>query len=246
MAISTNSIIHYTDTLEKLSAILCEGLAIKYCAERLQIDTDIKSLAAHPMISFCDIPLSNSYKHFNAYGNYGIGLSKEWANRMGVNPVLYIDKGSSIGRTLGTFIKERRSAKSNLSESQKDEILRIKCFAKNYSGPLKRKLVDERNYRFYDEREWRLVPESHELDGAKFSITLSNYKDNKEKYNRQIQHLRFEFKPEEISYIIVNNTAEIPQIIRLLRAEYMAKCTAEQLDILFSKIASTEQIINDY
>ncbi|MEM9679433.1 MAG: abortive infection system antitoxin AbiGi family protein, partial [Bacteroidota bacterium] len=67
MAISTNSIIHYTNSFKTLTSILKEGFKIKYCAEELDLFEDKGSLAAHPMISFCDIPLSDSVQHFDAY-----------------------------------------------------------------------------------------------------------------------------------------------------------------------------------
>ncbi|HEX8561954.1 MAG TPA: abortive infection system antitoxin AbiGi family protein [Flavobacterium sp.] len=246
MAISTNSIIHYTDTLDKLKSILKEGFAIKYCAETLEIEDNKGSQAAHPMISFCDIPLSQSFKHFAAYGRYGIGLSKEWANENGINPVLYLESKSLISKTIGNLLVERRNPNTKLTIAQKSSILHIKSFTKNYSGHLKRNKVNDPNYRYYDEREWRLVPEKKILGTAKFSINLSDYNINKKKYNDMISKLRFEFEPDDISYIIVDKTTEIPNVINLLRLEYASKCTAQKLDILFSKIASTEQIISDY
>ncbi|MEO6722630.1 MAG: abortive infection system antitoxin AbiGi family protein [Ferruginibacter sp.] len=246
MAISTNSIIHYTDTIDKLTSILSEGFSIKYCAEELQIENDMGSNAAHPMVSFCDIPLSHSAKHFDAYGKYGIGLSKDWANTMGVNPVLYLETKSSISKTIGSLLADRRKTSTNLTKEQKENVLRIKCFSKNYSGHLKRKKIDEKNYRFYDEREWRLVPELEQLNSASFSIGLVSYETDKEKYNDKLKDLRFIFKPKDISYIIVDKTNEIPKIINLLRSKYSDKCTAQELDILFSKICSTQQIKDDY
>jgi hypothetical protein len=246
MPISTNSIIHYTDTFDKLDHILKEGLGIKYCVEKFTIEGKLGSEAAHPMISFCDIPLSQSYKHFDAYGRYGIGLTKDWANKMGINPVLYMESKSSISKTLGSLLADRRNVSTNLTIMQKTNILKIKCFTKNYSGPLKRRNINEKNYRFYDEREWRLIPESDKLNGAPFSIALTNYSKDKEKHNKKIADIRFEFMPTDISYIIVDKTIEIPKIINILRVEYSSKCTAQDLDILFSKIASTEQILGDY
>jgi hypothetical protein len=142
MPISTDSIIHYTDSFDKLTGILKEGFGIKYCAEKLIVDGGLGSGAAHPMISFCDIPLSQSYKHFDAYGKYGIGLSKDWANDMGINPVLYMESKSSISKTLASLLADRRLSGSNLTKDQRSNILRIKCFSKNYSGPLKRKKID--------------------------------------------------------------------------------------------------------
>ncbi len=247
MAISTDSIIHYTNTFDKLEHILKEGFGIKYCAEELKIEGEKGSLAAHPMISFCDIPLSQSYRHFDAYGKYGLGLTKVWANKMGINPVLYMELNSSISKTLGRLLVERRNrSKSNLTKLQRNDILKIKCFTKNYSGHLKREKIDNINYRFYDEREWRMVPEKDKLNGAKFSIGLKSYEKDKDKYNKLISDIRFRFSPNEISYIIVNQTIEIPIVINILRTEYSAKCKPHEFDILLSKIVSTEQIISDY
>src|SRR5205814_1163321 len=131
--------------------------------------------AAHPMISFCDIPLSDSTQHFSAYGKYGIGLSKAWAITNGVNPVIYIDKNSLFALCVQQLVLERRKPNTNLTKKQQGEILQIKSYAKNYSGPLKRKSINKANYRFYDEREWRLVPGKEILKDALFSIGMSNY-----------------------------------------------------------------------
>jgi len=245
MAISTNSIIHYTDNLKTLELILKEGFKIKYCIEILKLDNGTSN-AAHPMISFCDIPLSDSKQHFNAYGKYGIGLTKNWAIKNGVNPVLYIDSNSLFAKSLYELIKERRKTDTNLTSIQASQILQIKAYAKNYSGHLKRKSVDIPNYKYYDEREWRLVPESSKMNNATFSLDLARYTKSKDEYNDKISDCRFTFKSNDISYIIVEHTSEIPQMINVLRTEYSEKCTARELDILFSKICSTEQIIADY
>jgi hypothetical protein len=246
MAISTNSIIHYTNSFEILSLILSEGFKIKYCAEILNLGERGISRAAHPMISFCDIPLSDSEQHFDAYGRYGIGLSKQWAMKNGVNPVLYIDKDSLFAKSVDNLLKERRKSNSNLTTEQKKEILQIKNYAKNYSGELRTKHMYVRDYRFYDEREWRLIPDSNLLNNEKLSISLSIYEKRKDLYNRKIEDIRIKFVASDISYIIVDNTEEIPEMIDFLRRNYSNRCTATDLDILFSKICSTEQIISDY
>lgn len=88
MAISTNSIIHYTSSYKALTGVLKEGFRIKYCLEKLNLGDNYQN-AAHPMVSFCDIPLSDSKQHFAAYDQYGIGLSKSWAIENGINPVIY-------------------------------------------------------------------------------------------------------------------------------------------------------------
>ena len=245
MSISTNSIIHYTRSLGALKSIIREGFRVKYCLEEVVLKETVSN-AAHPMVSFCDIPLSDSQQHFAAYGKYGIGLSKDWARCKGINPVIYIDENSFFSKSIGSFLKERRDKKNtNLTKEQRDEILRLKSYAKNYSGKLKIS-GKERDYKFYDEREWRLVPDSSMLNGNNFSIPSSDYKKNKDLYNSKLSDIRVKFSPEDISYIIVKKTSEIPNVINHLRKSYQKETTAEELDILFSKICSTEQISEDF
>lgn len=240
MAISTNSIIHYTNNIDILKAILKEGFKIKYCNEELKLGIG-SSNTAHPMVSFCDIPLSNSKKHFDAYGKYGIGLTKEWAFKNKVNPVLYIDRHSLIAEIIHELIK---------SNTQQARIHRIKSCAKNYSGIVKKSNTSDSNleYRFYDEREWRFIPCRNDKEFAKcksaISLKTETYIANKDRYNEQISGYRLKFEPSDISYLIVKSTNEIPTLIDFLRKNY--SCTGDQLDILFSKVCTTEQIEADY
>ena len=90
------------------------------------------------------------------------------------------------------------------------------------------------------------MPDNNILGAALFSISSKAYKSNKEKYNSRISSIRLEFDAKDISYIIVERTDEIPDIIKIVRDCFGKRCTSEQLDILFSKICSTEQIIADY
>src|ERR1700761_1038581 len=105
MAISTNSIIHYTDKLENLLGIISEGFRVKYCSEIME-SPKWRIDALVPMISFCDVPFSSFRDHITAYGSYGIGLSKDWAYLRGINPVLYMSKGSSINNTYLNYMAE--------------------------------------------------------------------------------------------------------------------------------------------
>lgn len=246
MAISTNSIIHYTDTFEKLSGIIKEGFKIKYCLENLHLVGKKGSFAAHPMICFCDIPLSHSYEHCKLYGCYGIGLTKDWAAGKGINPVLYISPDSHVAKAINSLLTDRRKVSSNLDEKQKSEIIKIKCFAKNYRGQVKRNGKTINNYIYYDEREWRFVPTKDEIDKRSLSVSASNYRADKEKYNNPLSKFRFTFKADDISYIIVEKTSEIPEMIKVLRAKYDRELSIREMDILLSKICSTEQIIRDY
>lgn len=246
MAISTNSIIHYTDTFEKVSSIIKEGFRIKYCAEEIQTREDRVAAFAHPVISFCDIPLSEAHEHFDLYGHYGIGLTKDWAKKNGVNPVLYISKDSRISQYIGQTFAAYQSIDGSHKDLIKETLVMIKCFTKNYSGPLKRGKIDSEDYKFYDEREWRLVPKRDDINGKRLSIHLDEFIKNKKSINDAISDIRFKFEASDISYIIVDKTSEIPAMVESLRTMFYKTLNGGESDILLSKVCSTEQIIQDY
>lgn len=246
MALSTDSIIHYTDSFEKLTSIIKDGFKIKYCTETLLTKTNNSSTSAHPMISFCDIPLSDSHRHFGLYGFYGIGLSKNWAKQMGINPVLYIEEQSNIGESIKNAFNAFKTIEGANAEDVKEMIIQTKCFTKNYCGPLKRGDINTKDYKFYDEREWRFVPTRKDIGNKSRSIGLAKFKADKEKYNNDLSSFLFKFSIQDISYIIVKKTEEIPEVIEFLRNTFHKTKTGGDLDILLSKVCSTEQIIQDY
>jgi hypothetical protein len=247
MAISTNSIIHYTKDYKSLAGIIMEGFRIKYCYEALHTSKNIPRGAAHPMVSFCDIPLSLSHQHFGLYGYYGIGLKKNWAKTNNINPVLYVEKESDVGNLLYNLLVQKDELNGNHKETLVDFLFQTKSFTKNYSGPLKRGDIDTKNYKFYDEREWRYIPKKVQIGNQSISIPSSKYIKEKEAYNQKLSQYKLAFEIGDISYIIVKNTNEIPKIIKLLRDHfYSASAPAKEIDILLSKVCSTEQIIGDY
>jgi len=57
MAVSSNSLFHYTKSIESLSNILAYGFFPSYCKESIYTK-DFERSFAIPIVSFCDIPLS--------------------------------------------------------------------------------------------------------------------------------------------------------------------------------------------
>lgn len=68
-----------------MKKILMGSFSISYCKETFVLDNARPYILGIPMVSFCDIPLSQILDHVKKYGNYGIGLSKEWAKSKGLN-----------------------------------------------------------------------------------------------------------------------------------------------------------------
>lgn len=100
MQSSSDSLLHFTKSLEVIIAILNDKFYGSYCLENFQYE-DLTYELAVPKISFCDIPEGTitSYTH---YGKYCIGLSKDWGKKNSLNPVLYIEKHSALAEC---FIK---------------------------------------------------------------------------------------------------------------------------------------------
>lgn len=89
---------HYTDYLS-LTKIIQTGLIPNYCSEDITYKNEAGEshgeIIGIPMVSFCDIPLSRIKEFSNRYGEYAIGLKKQWADYNTINPVFYAkDRGA--------------------------------------------------------------------------------------------------------------------------------------------------------
>lgn len=246
MAISTNSVIHYTDTLDNLKGILQHGFRLKYCLEEWEFRKSETQSLAYPMVSFCDIPLTEVTNHIDAYGGYGIGLTKNWASSNGLNPVLYIDVDSNLAKCLDDQIQKIRKSKVKFSAAMAVSILQVLGYVKNYCGDLTRGDNTVKNYIFYNEREWRYVPEKKALGGKDSELGADEYLNEKEKHNQNIGAIYLPFSPKDISYIIVEKDEDIRDIIPHIRYVYSDVCTATQLEILLTRIHTIENIKNDF
>lgn len=85
----TSSVFRFTKDFELLKKIIRDGIIPNFCEEDLSFD-GVDFCVGIPMASFCDIPITLLDEHNNRYGNYGIALSKDWAKKNGLTPVMYI------------------------------------------------------------------------------------------------------------------------------------------------------------
>lgn len=96
--INPNTLFHFTSKIEGLKGILSKGLRMSYCYEECTQKLGI----ALPMVCFCDIPLLRTLNHRAVYGNYMVGLDKEFLINQCqpfLNPVNYLN--SLFMRNLG-------------------------------------------------------------------------------------------------------------------------------------------------
>lgn len=254
MALSTNSIMHYTKNFKNLCGILESGFSVKYCKEEFLFGEETHLRFAYPMVCFCDIPLSNVKNHLKSYGHYGIGLTKEWATQKKLNPVLYLENYSSLTTSILGQAQRIAKNKSDISSNQDvdiidnvwlQDLLTLSSFMKNYEGNLIRNKVIT-NYRFYDEREWRYVPTSNELCDNLRAININDYIKYKNEYNQKVGQIKLNFdNTKDITYIIVRNEKDIHRFIKFITSKFKKKLTEFDIEILMTKILTTKQITND-
>lgn len=252
MPLSSNSIIHFTSSFTKLNSILANNFNIRYCREVIHTEDNYLDIIV-PMVSFCDIPFSQILSHINNYGNYGIGLKKSWAEKNGLNPVLYLDQNSSLSNhfiELLTTIKGGPE-KISISKLSKEKKLAFDCFRylKNYQSDLKRvgkKTI--KNYRFSDEREWRYVLNpslEYPIFANMKEIDEQKIKEHKENYSKKIENEKLTFTPDDINYVIIKKESERNSIINKIE-KTKSKFSMEQVKRLTSRIISVEQLTTDF
>jgi Putative abortive phage resistance protein AbiGi, antitoxin len=242
---------HFT-TRAGLFGILQDAFTVSYARERIVGNRRSTGFAV-PMVSFCDLKLSELKDHMDKYGKYGIGMSKAWANEKGLNPVFYVNKhcdfASNFISAVGRLHKQLDSIE-NIDEHKSAsraymDVLNTYRYIKNYEGDLKRREgKTTKNFRFADEREWRYVPP---VDATPFSfVPLSKIETDADKaaLNHRVAHLQLHFVPEDIRYLIVERDEERLDLIHHLEGVKRA-FDLDTRRRLASRILTAEQIHND-
>jgi hypothetical protein len=219
--------------------------------ERIENKGDDKVFGV-PMVSFCDLRLSQLEPHMKKYGFFGIGLSKQWAVRMGLNPVAYVSKQSEFTNYLISGIQSVYKYIENskdwetlppLSQAYM-EIINVQRYIKNYRGMLYRRGVNLGEYTFADEREWRYVlPLYTEKFFPFVPPDVINDSEKKEAMNAMANQHKLSFTANEVKYLIVEKEADVAA----LRA-YVSKLRnyrVEERDHLIARIITAEQVLAD-
>jgi hypothetical protein len=240
MALLPSTLFHFTNK-KSLKGILKFNFKLSYCTEKINnLEKPVE--IAIPMVSFCDIRLSEIKDHIEKYGYYGIGLSKIWAIEKNLNPVIYMNSKSNF---VSDFISTTRKLDmdENFDKIDKFNIVNILRYAKLYEGELKRRRKTISNYRFADEREWRYIPKNN--SNFKSSLPNNIYIEDKKKYNKQLINEGLYFNANQILYIIVKRESEIKEIINHIR-ETTGHYSMDEVDRLTTRIISCERILNDF
>jgi hypothetical protein len=252
-----------------------------------------------PMVCFCDIPLTlieNHCKHFNSYG---IGLSKDWAILNKITPVVYCHKDSALIRKLNKYQKENEEFEKNTPSKIKTILEKIEVksnphkslfadivskqisnfknsvlFLKPIKGDTKRDGIDYPDVNFYNEKEWRFIPdfknppiisekgltqnkvEDIHIDFGKITISniddYNNYISSEKIVNYNKYKLYFDIE-QDLKYLILKNDSDIADFISFLNTNcnnLFPKKTQTEIEIclknLYSKIFTIDQLNADF
>lgn len=261
MAISSNSIIHHTESIDNLISIInTGGFRIQYCNEIIEITERTKIDFAIAMVCFCDIPIAAYKQYFRKekigetgskskfelgyYGDSGIGLTKDWAKSQNISPVFYIQKGTKVAKSINKLFSQLTSNKKKKFDVELKDAPYI-YFCKNYEGKNPRADNPNTIYRYYNEREWRYVPSLKKEVNNELIISPKMSNEDKQAANKRLENSILPFSYNQITYIIVESEQEIQIIIETLKNKYQ-DVSPRELNILFTKIITTEQILNDF
>ncbi|MGA2623212.1 MAG: abortive infection system antitoxin AbiGi family protein [Bacteroidota bacterium] len=246
--ISSNTLFHFTPSIDKVKGILAKGFIPHYCLENWQ-DGTIEF--AIPMISFCDLPLFLIRSHLDFYGDrsYGLGLSKQWGMDHSVTPVLYVHKKTKLQylfENLNATNPQEEEVRRELKDKLVDAVLTFVSHVKPYEGKLWRENAYREDIRFYNEREWRLVPNDIP---SELRLLIKPDFLNKAKRETAEEQLalksRLSFTPDDVKYIILKDDSEVPEMIDFIDRTFRDS-RHESVEILKTCIITADVIAEDF
>ena len=240
MGLSSNILWHQSDKEALKSILKTKQFYYSYARETMPgVDFPV----AFPMISLCDVPFSEISEYMDKYKGYSIGISREWGVKNGFNPVWYCEKSSRIQTELVKLFAT--AIKNDHPGSEKIAAMKTFSYTKMVEGPLESQNYE--SYRFYDEREFRLVFPFEKAITLDIPTILTGEEDIK-KYKEEHDGNKFvqkgnkiygkSFTWSDIKYIIVKDRAEIKEFKDYLET---LNCTNESI-MLFDHV----QIRHDF
>lgn len=275
--LSSSSLFHFTSSYENLKSILSNDFVPRYCCEIFNYDTlednstVVKGAFPIPMVSFCDIPLSKIKNHSNFYGEYAIGLSKNWGIASGISPVMYYSYHSNLFDKVVQkiqFYKENSkkfidSIDRIIAQSGEDkdyvlDLLRpvlndmllfmtLLYTMKPYKGMMYRNGEFLNNINFYNEREWRFAPFVNNQDTISILQNFSIERFKKLSGEDKIyKNAVLKFQPNDVKYLIVKDEESVKRLYNEITEIKGKKYSYEDIIMLQTRILTIDQVLEDF
>jgi hypothetical protein len=240
MGPKANNLFHFTRSLTSLQGILSGGFLPRYSLEDARHMAD-DLYVAYPMTCFCDIPISRIADHTAFYGEYGLGMTKEWGLKNGLAPLLYTPPQSAVTKLidylLSIHLTDADGKSTSVQEQLNQHFSRLAPMIKPLSGytVAAGTLVEKE---FYQENEWRYVPHEHEI------VFREDFEKQRDRLNDEIASKRLEFSPHDVKYIFVKSDSEIPIVFDFIQMQ-LGHFPHNDIKILTTRITSLETIAKD-
>lgn len=211
MGLSSNILWHQTKKENLITILKEKSFRFSYSLECIE-STQYKLKCAFPMLSLCDIPLADISDYLEKYDGYSIGLVRKWGIKHKISPVIYCERTSDILIDINNLVV------SNNREVN-EYLWKLLSHIKNYEGELLK--YGYKNYRFYNEREVRIIPTFEELIQNDISPILyeheyCNYKLDNKDGSLLPKTLYVPFEYSDIRYIIVKDEKDIQDFRKLI------------------------------
>lgn len=178
-----NMLFHYTGSAEVVSKILRNGLLLVPNRRELanlllgRSGFERREPQQFGMVSFTELPRDRAGSHRKLFGEFGIGVTWQWAERHGAQRVIYIGNGTVLDTFAWLFRLSVQQLERECPEPVSEAILVNKVAAGIYSQ-MYAKLLNIYEYmepdRNSDQVEWRIVnemPQYYDLSDRSKLIT---------------------------------------------------------------------------
>lgn len=209
MGLSSNVLWHQTRKEAFFEILKSKKLCVSYSQEEVMPRLRV----AFPMVCLCDLPLSEFASNNWTYGEYAIGFKRDWAIRNGFNPVCYYHHQSNLMQQMYKLVSNAKDIEGLLAMA-----INLLSYYKPIEGQLITSKREYKNYRFYDEREYRMVPYFTQLGGNQHMLSMVEYVSYKEAHNGKslIDDVCIDFDYSDINYIVVRSDSNVVQTKRIL------------------------------
>lgn len=240
----SSTLFHFTRNRDTLKLILSGGFWPRYCTEDLRwlAEENAESIA-FPMVCFCDIPLSRIAEHVNFYGQYGLGMTREWATANSLNPVFYVSGENPVCHELRML----NSYADHFEAKDRDKVYSSLRYLYAHVKPSSGVMWVNGNQHpkdFYLESEWRHVPRTTAIEDYLNSRSFESPEILKQHNQASKEHCSLKFTPKDVKYIFVKSDADIPDLINFIQTS-MDHYPHADTKVLMSRVTSLESIQAD-
>lgn len=244
MRSKSHTLFHFTKSTDALRSILLGSFWPRYCLEDVEWASYASiEFVAFPMVCFCDIPLSRIEEHVEFYGKFGIGLTKDWALRNSLNPVLYVRGNSTLSKAL---IELQKPSVVLRDDARRDFVFSLRHLH-GYLKPVEGRIVvggASVPKEFYLESEWRHIPQNSKIRDFLRRAELADSTALNRENNKVRDLCALRFQPSDVKYIFVPTDAEIPDMIKHIETNLGKLLVADQR-LLMSRVISLDTIRAD-